>query len=355
MLFNRTRNCKGAASTPLRLITMKHSCERAKEIRLGMVGLGHVSEWQIQAIPSVEGIRAVACTDLEPGRADRKSGLKFFRSMPELLHSGVDAILVSTPPKAHFEVAKEALEAGMHVLLEKPATLCLSELDSLYSLARRADRLVIVAFHAAFARDLVWTQQALRTEPLSRLGPIRTIRSQFFDPYLGLEGVSSSHQSLGGSWFDSGINALSVIHSIVGNLELEEARLTTISCVSDVDVAANTDWTARDPVHGSSVWIGIETNWTLGLNRKTTLVTFDGGVSLLLDHSGQRVMLRKLGGPTTELKSYDGSKPRLVNHYIGVFEDFVRRVGAGESNEPFVRATHESLFEALSKGVSRVL
>jgi predicted dehydrogenase len=65
----------------------------------------------------------------------------------KLLVHGVDAVCVATPDDRHFESARLALEAGKHVLIEKPSVLQLRELDALDRLAREKNLLAKVVYH----------------------------------------------------------------------------------------------------------------------------------------------------------------------------------------------------------------
>ena len=65
----------------------------------------------------------------------------------QLCAHGVDVICVATPDNRHFEVARLALEAGKHVLVEKPSVLRLQELDELETLARQRGVLAKVVYH----------------------------------------------------------------------------------------------------------------------------------------------------------------------------------------------------------------
>lgn len=64
-----------------------------------------------------------------------------------LLAHDVDAVCIATPDTRHFEVAKQALEAGKHVLIEKPSVLRLQDLDVLQALAFRHSVLAKVVYH----------------------------------------------------------------------------------------------------------------------------------------------------------------------------------------------------------------
>jgi D-galacturonate reductase len=68
-------------------------------------------------------------------------------AVPQLLRHGVDAVCVATPDDRHFEAARLALEAGKHVLIEKPSVLTLQELDTLQKIAQRQAVLAKVVYH----------------------------------------------------------------------------------------------------------------------------------------------------------------------------------------------------------------
>ena len=65
----------------------------------------------------------------------------------QLLKHGVDAVCVATPDDRHFEASRLALEAGKHVLIEKPSVLTLQDLDALEQLARKNNVLAKVVYH----------------------------------------------------------------------------------------------------------------------------------------------------------------------------------------------------------------
>lgn len=65
----------------------------------------------------------------------------------QLLAHGVDAVCVATPDNRHFDIARAALDAGKHVLIEKPSVLTLQELDGLTALARAKNVLAKIVYH----------------------------------------------------------------------------------------------------------------------------------------------------------------------------------------------------------------
>ncbi|MBI3408305.1 MAG: Gfo/Idh/MocA family oxidoreductase [Planctomycetes bacterium] len=68
-------------------------------------------------------------------------------ALPRLLGHGVDVVCVATPDDRHFDAALQALDAGKHVLIEKPSVLTLQELDRLCASAKRQAVLAKVVYH----------------------------------------------------------------------------------------------------------------------------------------------------------------------------------------------------------------
>ena len=73
--------------------------------------------------------------------------------MDQLLKAGVDFACVASPDDRHFEASKKILEAGCHLLVEKPSVLTLQELDELVELAKRKQLLAKVVYHKLLDPD----------------------------------------------------------------------------------------------------------------------------------------------------------------------------------------------------------
>ena len=93
----------------------------------------------------------------------------------ELLDNrSIDAVLISTTPEpTHYPIAKESLQAGKHVLLEKPIALDLSEADELIALARSKDLLFTIGYSQRFNPKFAYVKRSLDDgsigEPVSAL------------------------------------------------------------------------------------------------------------------------------------------------------------------------------------------
>jgi predicted dehydrogenase len=104
--------------------------------------------------------------------------------------AGTDAVLVATPPTGHAHCAVQALEAGCHVLCEKPLALEPEECQRIVEAARRSDRVATVAFN-------------LRHHPAARA--LRTAyRSGDLGRALAVRSCSVSPHRSGGAWLGNG-------------------------------------------------------------------------------------------------------------------------------------------------------
>lgn len=107
----------------------------------------------LSAVASRTGKRAEAYRKSSAGKSGNWQSFAEPGAMGRLLASGVDFVCVATPDDRHFAAAKAALEAGKHVLIEKPSVLKLAELDELEKLSRQKKLLAKVVYHKLLDPD----------------------------------------------------------------------------------------------------------------------------------------------------------------------------------------------------------
>lgn len=105
----------------------------AAPLRTCVVGVGSVGREHARILTSLPGSRLVGVCDREPGRGREVAARLGCRHEPvlERLLAEADAAVVAVPASAHAVVARTALEAGCHVLVEKPLAASLAEADDL--------------------------------------------------------------------------------------------------------------------------------------------------------------------------------------------------------------------------------
>jgi D-galactose 1-dehydrogenase len=178
-------------------------------IRLAIVGFGKIARDQhIPAISATDGIELAAIADPNGGI----DGVAHFETLDQLLADApdIDAVALCTPPQVRSALAATALQAGKHVLLEKPPGATVSELDPLITAARQTGRTLFTAWHSRFAPAV---------EPGRAFLAVRRIKSVVVE---WKEDVRVWHPRQAWIWepgglgvFDPGINALSILTRIL--------------------------------------------------------------------------------------------------------------------------------------------
>lgn len=320
------------------------------KVRMGLVGIGNAAEHQLAALGRLPAFKIVGVCDIDSQKQEKiGKNTPFFTDLKSFLNSvKADVILVSTPVDSHFEVAKTILESGNNVLLEKPATSNMNEFNKIVEISRQKNVFLEIAFHAAFAKDLIWFLE-YKNQFLKKFGPLTGFRSTFYDPYIKKGELLPQASSLKGSWFDSGINALSVIGQLINvdSLEINDVMLTKLPQYNCSEIQGTVHFIFSPEGLSKTGRGSIDTNWTLGLNYKATNLYFGhSGNEIILHHSRQQVLLVDEKRKRSQLADCSENRPRLVNHYIGVFKDLQSRLKTGRSNLDYAKKLHKLLFSA---------
>ncbi len=107
-------------------------------IRCAVIGVGYLGRFHAQKIQMIENATLVAVCDVSQTACDAASkefNVPAYQDYRKLFGQ-VDAVCIAATTKAHFGIAKACLEAGLHVLIEKPMTETVEEADALITLAK---------------------------------------------------------------------------------------------------------------------------------------------------------------------------------------------------------------------------
>jgi predicted dehydrogenase len=113
-------------------------------MKVGVIGTGRMGRNHVRVYSDMRGVETVYLTDIDKESGKEVAlgcGAEFVESVDELL-SKVDAVSICTPTPTHYEMAKKAIEAKVHCLIEKPATANLEEGRSLIDLASKQEKVI---------------------------------------------------------------------------------------------------------------------------------------------------------------------------------------------------------------------
>jgi D-galactose 1-dehydrogenase len=178
-------------------------------LRLAIVGFGKIATARhVPAIAATPGVELVAIADPKAKSEDVPN----FLSLEALLRDGppIDAVTLCTPPQVRAAQARLALEAGKHVMLEKPPGATVSEIAPLRSVAQAAKRTLFATWHSRFAPAVEPARALLADRKITQVTIIWKEDVRVWHP--GQEWIFAAG---GFGVFDPGINALSILTRIL--------------------------------------------------------------------------------------------------------------------------------------------
>jgi predicted dehydrogenase len=110
-----------------------------RTVRAGVIGVGYLGRFHAEKYAGMQGVELAGVADPDLVRATDLAGklnTRAYRESADLL-GRVDAVSIVAPTVLHHRIAKQFLDAGVHVLLEKPITVTLEQADELIELAAR--------------------------------------------------------------------------------------------------------------------------------------------------------------------------------------------------------------------------
>jgi D-galactose 1-dehydrogenase len=254
--------------------------------RIGIIGLGKITE--DQHVPVLKKNPAFEIVAVASQRGLSVDGVAHaFRDWRDLLRlKDVDAVSICTPPQARYQIARAALEAGKHVLLEKPPTNTLGELIDLRDTAARRGLVLFQTWHSRYNRAVDEAKRLLAGQSVAELTVTWKEDVRHWHP-----GQLWIWQPGGYGVFDPGINALSIVTAIMpepvfvrsAELSFPENRDSPIAATLDLTSSTPRKWRAEFDWRqtGEQTWdIDIVTAFrrTLKLSKGGTVLAVDGAV-----------------------------------------------------------------------------
>lgn len=244
--------------------------------RIAVVGVGKIARDQhIPCIQKNKNFQLVAGVS----RSAKIEGVRNFESLAALKASQVkvDAVALCTPPSVRLAMAREAMDAGWHVLIEKPPTPTLTEMMAIIDYAKKKKRVLYATWHSRYNKAVDEAKKRLKGKHVSFMRV--TWKEDVKRWHPGQEWIS---QPGGFGAFDPGINALSIVTKIL-----------------------------PEPIYVEAAKIDVPANWSTPIGADITFKRGDGvkaDLSAVFDwrQTGEQFW-------TIDIRTQDGMELKLIN------------------------------------------
>ncbi|EME8857924.1 oxidoreductase [Enterobacter mori] len=211
---------------------------KAKTINIALIGYGFVGKtFHAPLIQSIEGLTlaVVSSRDEEKVKRDLPDVLVVATPEEAIQHPDVDLVVIASPNATHAPLAALALNAGKHVVVDKPFTLDMQEARELIALADEKQRLLSVFHNRRWDSDFLGIKQVIEE---GRLGKVKLFESHI-DRFRPEVRVRWREQNVPGSglWFDLGPHLIDQTLQLFGLPQSVQGNIATLR-----DGAEINDW-----------------------------------------------------------------------------------------------------------------
>lgn len=280
-----------------------------KPIRIAIVGAGKITV--DQHIPAILGNPLFTLAGVVSPRT-RLAKVHTFADLAMMLADpDVDAVAVNTPPQVRFDIARDAILAGKHVMLEKPPAATTAELSELATLAQAAGTTLFTAWHSQAAPGVAPARAWLADRAIVNVDVRWCENVRQWHP-----GQTWIWQPGGLGVFDPGINALSILTAILPQAARIDRALfdVPVNCQTPIaaDLSGRVGQAGAITIRLDFLQTGVQT-WAIDIvTDRGTLTLAMGGAELMIDGLARDV------GPSRE--------------YPALYERFASLVAQGQSD-----------------------
>lgn len=244
------------------------------KVRIGIVGMGNMGRFHAKDLRDgkVEGAELVAVASTSPEKLKEygEEGLKVFGGGEEMIRSGeIDAIVIATPHYQHVSLGIQALEAGLHLMVEKPIAAHKADAERLIAKAREKEQLVFAAmFQLRVEPRYLKIKQLVESGELGQLMRVTWIMTDWFrsDAYYQSGGWRATWKGEGGGvLLNQCLHQLDAMQWMVGMPSLVKSEVG-IGKWHDIEVEDDVSCYMEFP-HGATGFFLTSTGETPGSNR----------------------------------------------------------------------------------------
>lgn len=270
-----------------------------KKLRVGVIGCGSIAQHRhLPEYVANKNVQLVAVCDINAERAKEVAGkyeVTAYTSYEDLLGSGeVDAVSVCTPNYLHAPISIAALDAGVHVLCEKPLATSKEEAEAMISAAKKSGKKLMIGHNQRFVSSHQKARQLIQSGEIGKIYSFRTAFGHGGPEQWSVEGKEGwffqKEKAFIGAMGDLGVHKADLLRFILGEEITEVGAFVETSAKDFADVDDNavcvlkTESGIIGTLAASWAYVSKEDNSTIIYGEKAILRLEDDPTNSLIVH-----------------------------------------------------------------------
>lgn len=298
-----------------------------RKVRFGIVGCGHIGKRHAEMIARNDQSELVAWCDVaDHSTLGLSEEVPFYNSLAAMLaaHPDMDVVNVCSPNGFHAQHSLKALEAGMHVVCEKPMALTKADCEKVIYKALQRSKQVFCVMQNRYSPPSVWIKDLVENGTLGRIYMVQINCYWNRDErYYKADGWKGRQELDGGTLFTQFSHFVDIMYWLFGDITDINAKF------NDFNHAALTDFEDSGSVNfnfvngGMGVFNYSTSVWDRNLESSMTIIAENGSVKIGGQYmneveychvDGYEMPQLEPAGPANDYGAYKGSAAN--HHYI---------------------------------------
>jgi predicted dehydrogenase len=203
---------------------------QTEPFRIGLIGAGINGQLRARAIRRIPHARLVALAAADPEQSKaflrEHPGLRIFPDGQSLVAAdGIDGVVITTPPVTHKPLGIACLQAGKHVLCEKPLAMSVEECQGLIDAAQAARRCLATGFMLRHMPAARLARQLVDSGAIGQVNHVRAFHGHSGTEYFGPNWKVEAREIGGGCLMDGGNHLIDMVRWFLG----DASRITGVA------------------------------------------------------------------------------------------------------------------------------
>ncbi|MHB1001839.1 MAG: Gfo/Idh/MocA family protein [Armatimonadota bacterium] len=215
----------------------------ADKVKVGLIGCGGIAHLHVRQLLEIPEAEIVALNDTSKDSIERMQaafpslqGLPVYDDYQKMIDEvDMDVVEISTPHTLHFQQAMDAMDKGLHVLLEKPMVCCVDHAKKLMANAEEKNRIVVLSYQRHFQPQYQYIKKVISEGQIGNVTYVAALQCQNWKHAVAGTWRQIPELSGGGQLNDSGSHLVDMVLWTTG-LAVDEVYASVDNCGTPVDI-----------------------------------------------------------------------------------------------------------------------